>query len=86
MKMKGIFGYMKEKFIDIKKEIKEQEQTHGKKHVRNKILVNLITSIRSLGTIAIIPVFFQWPAPWAFFSRAQARQSGSAKRSCAGRG
>lgn len=50
---------MKEKFIDIKKEIKEQEQTHGKKHVRNKILVNLITSIRSLGTIAIIPVFFQ---------------------------
>lgn len=50
---------MKEKFIDIKKEIREQEQTHGKKHVRNKILVNLITSIRSLGTIAIIPVFFQ---------------------------
>ena len=50
---------MKEKFIDIKKEIREQEQTHGKRHVRNKILVNLITFIRSLGTIAIIPVFLQ---------------------------
>lgn len=43
----------REKIINIEKE------KYGKNHVRNKILVNLITSIRSLGTIAIVPIFFQ---------------------------
>ena len=42
----------KDKFISIKK-----DQKAHKKHIRNKILVNLITFIRSLGTIAIIPIF-----------------------------
>lgn len=44
----------KEKIIHI-----EKEEKYGKNHVRNKILVNLITSIRSLGTIAIIPIFLK---------------------------
>lgn len=41
----------KEKFIKI-------EKKYDKKHIRNKIIVNLITGLRSLGTIAIIPIFF----------------------------
>lgn len=40
------------KIIEITKEDK-----YGKNHKRNKILVNLITSIRSLGTVAIVPIF-----------------------------
>lgn len=35
------------------------EKTNQQKHKRNKILVNLITGIRSLGTIAIIPIFLK---------------------------
>lgn len=42
----------KDKFINIEK----NNQEH-KKHIRNKVLVNLITFIRSLGTIAIVPIF-----------------------------
>ena len=30
---------------------------YGKNHTRNIILVNLITAIRSLGTVAIVPIF-----------------------------
>lgn len=30
---------------------------YGKNHKRNQILVNLITAVRSLGTIAIVPIF-----------------------------
>lgn len=45
----------KEKFINIEKE----KPKYGKNHKRNKILVNLITGIRSLGTVAIIPIFLQ---------------------------
>lgn len=47
----------KEKFINIQKD----EQAR-KKHIRNKIIVNLITFIRSLGTIAIIPIFATYGA------------------------
>lgn len=46
----------KEKFIKIEKENTSAEK-YGKNHKRNQILVNLITAIRSLGTIAIIPIF-----------------------------
>ncbi len=42
----------KEKFIKL-----EKEEKYGKNHVRNKVLVNLITFIRSLGSIAIIPIY-----------------------------
>ena len=42
----------KEKIIHI-----EKNEKYGKNHKRNKILVNIITGIRSLGTIAIIPIF-----------------------------
>ncbi len=42
----------REKIINIEKETKI-----AKNHKRNKILVNMITGIRSLGTIAIIPIF-----------------------------
>ena len=43
----------KNKIITIEK----KDNKERKKHIRNKILVNLITGIRSLGTIAIIPIF-----------------------------
>lgn len=46
----------KDKFIKIEKEHTSAEK-YGKNHKRNQILVNLITAIRSLGTIAIIPIF-----------------------------
>ena len=46
----------KDKFIKIEKENTSAEK-YGKNHKRNQILVNLITAIRSLGTIAIIPIF-----------------------------
>lgn len=46
----------KEKIISIKKENTSAEK-YGKNHKRNQILVNLITAIRSLGTVAIIPLF-----------------------------
>lgn len=42
----------KDKLISI-----EREAKYGKNHVRNKVLVNLITFIRSLGTIAIVPIY-----------------------------
>lgn len=42
----------KEKLISITK-----EEKYGKNHVRNKVLVNLITFVRSLGTIAIVPIY-----------------------------
>lgn len=42
----------KEKIIKI-----EKDEKYGKNHVRNKVLVNLITFIRSLGTIAIVPIY-----------------------------
>ena len=42
----------RDKIINIEKESK-----NNKNHTRNKILVNFITSIRSLGTIAIVPIF-----------------------------
>lgn len=42
----------REKIINIEKETKENHH-----HKRNKILVNMITGIRSLGTIAVIPIF-----------------------------
>ena len=45
----------KEKIISI-----EKEEKSTKNHKRNKILVNMITGIRSLGTIAIIPVFLKY--------------------------
>ena len=46
----------KDKFIKIEKENTSAEK-YGKNHKRNLILVNLITAIRSLGTIAIVPIF-----------------------------
>ncbi len=46
---------IKNKIFTIKKE--EIRKKYGKNHLRNKILVNLITLVRSLGTIAIIPIF-----------------------------
>ncbi len=42
----------KERIISIEKDSK-----YDKNHKRNKMLVNMITAIRSMGTIAIIPVF-----------------------------
>lgn len=48
----------KEKLINITKE----ENKYGPNHLRNQILVNLITAIRSLGTIAIIPIFYSYGA------------------------
>ncbi len=45
-----------DKFIRIEKENTSAEK-YGKNHKRNLILVNLITAIRSLGTIAIVPIF-----------------------------
>ena len=47
----------KDKFINIEKDEKTR-----KKNIRNKVLVNLITFIRSLGTIAIIPIFATYGA------------------------
>lgn len=46
----------KDSFLRIEKE--NTKEKYGKNHIRNKILVNLITFIRSLGSIAIIPVYF----------------------------
>lgn len=46
----------KDKFIKIEKENTSAEK-YGKNHKRNQILVNLITAVRSLGTVAIIPIF-----------------------------
>lgn len=37
--------------------MKNEENNDKKRHIRNKILVNCITAIRSLGTIAIVPIF-----------------------------
>ena len=45
----------KDKFIKIEKENTSAEK-YGKNHKRNQILVKLITAIRSLGTIAIVPL------------------------------
>lgn len=42
----------KKKLVSI-----EKENYNDKKHIISKIIVNLITGIRSLGTIAIIPIF-----------------------------
>lgn len=42
----------KDKIINITKEEKAK-----KNHIRNKVLVNLITFIRSLGSIAIVPIY-----------------------------
>lgn len=42
----------KEKIVNITKEEKDK-----KNHTRNKVLVNLITFIRSLGSIAIVPIY-----------------------------
>ncbi len=42
----------KDKIINIKKEEKK-----NKSHIRNKVLVNLITFVRSLGSIAIVPIY-----------------------------
>lgn len=47
----------KEKLINIEKNTEEKKK-YGKNHTRNIILVNAITAIRSLGTIAIVPIFF----------------------------
>jgi phosphatidylglycerophosphate synthase len=59
--MRGI-GFMKrDNFIKIEKENTSAEK-YGKNHTRNQILVNLITGIRSLGTIAIIPIFASYGA------------------------
>lgn len=44
--------------MEEKKFIKVEHNKERKKHIRNKIFVNLITSLRSLGTIAIVPVYF----------------------------
>ncbi len=44
----------REKIIKI-----EKENKYSKNHKRNQILVNLITGIRSLGTVAIIPIFLK---------------------------
>ena len=46
----------KDSFIKIEKENTSAEK-YGKNHKRNQILVNLITAVRSLGTVAIIPIF-----------------------------
>lgn len=48
---------MKEKIISVEKLEKNDKSKYGKNHTRNKILVNLITSIRALGTIGIVPIF-----------------------------
>lgn len=48
---------MKDKIISIEKEEKNKNSKYGKNHVRNKVLVNLITSVRALGTVGIIPIF-----------------------------
>lgn len=37
---------------------KEEKNNNDLKHLKKKILVNCITAIRSLGSIAIIPIFF----------------------------
>lgn len=36
------------------------EEKYGKNHIRNKVLVNLITFIRSLGTVAIVPIYLTY--------------------------
>ena len=46
----------KDKIFTIKKENTNADK-YGKNHKRNQILVNLITAVRSLGTIAIVPIF-----------------------------
>ncbi len=53
----------KDKFIKIEKENTSADK-YGKNHKRNQILVNLITAIRSLGTIAIIPIFTSFGAAY----------------------
>lgn len=56
--MRG-FGMKKNnKLLSVEKE----ERKYDKNHTRNQVLVNLITAIRSLGTIAIIPIFFSYGA------------------------
>lgn len=45
----------KNNFFKIEKE--ETTKKYGKNHIRNKILVNLITFARSLGAVAIIPIY-----------------------------
>lgn len=45
----------KNKFFSLEKE--EISKKYGKNHIRNKILVNLVTLIRSLGSVAIVPVY-----------------------------
>lgn len=45
----------KNNFFSLEKE--EISKKYGKNHIRNKILVNLVTFIRSLGSIAIVPVY-----------------------------
>lgn len=45
----------KDKIIHI-----ERVDKKDKNHTRNQILVNMITAIRSLGTIAIVPIFFSY--------------------------
>lgn len=50
-----------DKIITIKKENTGAEK-YGKNHKRNQILVNLITGIRSLGTIAIVPIYCTYGA------------------------
>ncbi len=51
----------KEKIFRVEK-TPNKEQKYDKNHKRNQILVNLITGIRSLGTIAIIPIFTTYGA------------------------
>ena len=51
----------KDNNIKIEKENTNAEK-YGKNHKRNQILVNLITGIRSLGTIAIVPIFASYGA------------------------
>lgn len=51
----------KDNNIKIEKENTSAEK-YGKNHKRNQILVNLITGIRSLGTIAIVPIFASYGA------------------------
>ncbi len=50
---------MKDKIISVEKPEKNDKSKYGKNHTRNKILVNLITSIRALGTIGIVPIFLK---------------------------
>lgn len=45
-----------DRFLQIEKE--EKMSKYGKNHVRNKVLVNLITGVRSLGALAIVPVYY----------------------------